>query len=283
MRNPRRIRPPAVAGLFYPADPQVLAREVDRLVTASPRPEDPVSIRALLAPHAGYRYSGALAARAFARAVRADVETIVLVGPSHVEMLGFTSVFDGDAFATPLGEVPVDRELSAALAGHDVSIRLSPRGHASGGVRGEHALEVMLPFIQRLLPGTNIVAITMGSQSRAACEALAGALCAHVDCSRTLLVASSDLSHFHSYADAVTLDTEFCARVEDMDGEALLDALERGRCEACGGGPTAAVMMACAGVPSTGARVLGRMNSGDVTGDRDSVVGYAAATFGETP
>lgn len=283
MRNAPGIRPPAVAGLFYPANPQTLAREVDHLVTASPPSEGPVSIRALLAPHAGYRYSGALAARAFARAARPGVETIVLVGPSHVEMFNFTSVFDGNAFATPLGEVPVDRDLSAALAGHDPSIRLSPRGHASGGVRGEHALEVMLPFVQRLLPGARIVAITMGAQSRAACETLAGALCAHVDCSRTLLVASSDLSHFHSYAEAVALDTEFCARVEAMDGGALLDALESGRCEACGGGPTAAVMMACAGDPTTGGRVLARMNSGDVTGDRESVVGYAAATFGETP
>jgi len=148
--------------------------------------------------------------------------------------------------------------------------------------RGEHALEVMLPFVQVVFPAARIVAVTMGSQSRAACDALADALCEHVDAARSLLVASSDLSHFHPYDEAVALDSEFCARVATMDGGAVLEGIARGRCEACGGGPAAAVMMAGARLaPATAAEVLARINSGDVTGERDSVVGYASAAFGE--
>jgi AmmeMemoRadiSam system protein B len=267
--------------MFYPADPDVLARGVDALLSAHPAPAGRRAPRGLLAPHAGYRYSGAIAARAFAWTHADHVDTVVLVGPSHVEAFDFTSVFDGAAFTTPLGDVPVDTALAGALAAHERSIRLSTRGHASGHGRGEHALEVMLPFVQRRLPHARIVPITMGSQSRAACNALADVLAGSVDFTRTLVVASSDLSHFHPYDEAVRLDTEFCARVAAMDGEALLAGLAEGRCEACGGGPTAAVMLALTRAQPAAAHVLARINSGDVTGERDSVVGYAAAVFGE--
>ncbi|HEU4366257.1 MAG TPA: AmmeMemoRadiSam system protein B [Candidatus Krumholzibacteria bacterium] len=276
------IRPPAVAGSFYPASASVLAREVDQFLAACPAPAPSGAVQAVLAPHAGYRYSGAIAARAFASAVpRAAIDTVVLVGPSHVEAFDFTSVFEGDAFATPLGVVAVDTGLARALLARGGSLRLSSRGHLSGGGRGEHALEVMLPFIQRTLPAARIVPVTMGSQSRAACVALADSLAAHVDFARTLIVASSDLSHFRRYDEAVRLDTAFCQLVSGGDGEALLAGLTDGRCEACGGGPTAAVMLACARARGTSAHVLARINSGDVTGERDSVVGYAAAAFAE--
>ncbi len=281
MHPTSHIRPPAVAGMFYPADPVVLARDVDRMLTAATPPPGSTAPHALLAPHAGYRYSGAIAARAFACIDAERVDTVVLVGPSHVEAFDFTSVFDGDAFATPLGEVAVDAALAAALAAAKPSIRRSPRGHAAGRGRGEHALEVMLPFLQRRCPRARIVPITMGSQSHAACADLAEAIVRHTDFERTLIVASSDLSHFHPYDEAVLLDTEFCARVAAMDGEALLAGLARGHCEACGGGPTAAVMLALARAHRDTARVLARINSGDVTGERGSVVGYAAAVFGE--
>lgn len=278
------IRPPAVAGLFYPARPADLRRDVERMLGDAPRADSPATIRALLAPHAGYRYSGAIAARAFARARDARPRTVVLVGPSHVEAFDFTSVFDGDAFSTPLGDVPVDHEIARAIASVGGAIRLSRRGHMATPARGEHALEVMLPFLQVLFPGARVVPITMGSQSRAACDALADALRLHTDPQESLLVASSDLSHFHPYDEAVALDSEFCARVAGMDGEAVLDGIARGRCEACGGGPAAAVMMAAArSSPACAANVLARINSGDITGERDSVVGYASATFGDAP
>jgi AmmeMemoRadiSam system protein B len=236
-------------------------------------------VRAVLAPHAGYRYSGAVAARAFAAAARPDVEDVILIGPSHVEALDFTAVFDGDGFATPLGTVHVDTGLAHSIATHGDAIRMSARGHAFASGRGEHAIEVMLPFIQRTMPHARIVAITMGSQTPAACDALAAALHAHVAPTRSLLVASSDLSHFHPYDEAVRLDERFCELVESGDAGVLLEQLADGNCEACGGGPTAAVMLACsrAGVPEP--RVLARINSGDVTGQHDSVVGYAAAIW----
>jgi AmmeMemoRadiSam system protein B len=272
MKPATRIRPPAVAGTFYPANPDVLASTVDALLADATAPAS--RPRALLAPHAGYRYSGATAARAFAPLAPGWFDTAIIVGPSHVETFDFTAVYDGDAFATPLGEVAVDRDLAGALCNTGASIRLATRGHASDTRRGEHAIEVMLPFLQRRAPALRIVAVTKGSQTPLACEALADAINTHADRTRTLVIASSDLSHFHGYDDAVRLDSVFCELFTAMNAGALLAALAQGRCEACGGGPAAVAMLTASGGSAT---LLGRANSGDVTGERESVVGYAAA------
>ncbi len=285
------IRPAAVAGLFYPADAGRLRDTVDALYAAarpvaSPGTDPSAGERtlAVVAPHAGYPYSGALAARAFDALRGADVHTVVVIGPSHVEAFPFTSVFTGEAYRTPLGDVPVDAELARALAEAHPTIRASDRGHVQPHLpRGEHSIEVELPFLQRAFPDARIVPIVMGDPRWPAVEALGRAL-RRLAAPGTVIVASSDLSHFHAYDRAVHLDAAFLEALAAMDARRIHDDVAAGRCEACGAAPVAATVLATAGA---GRRVdiLGRANSGDVTGDRTSVVGYAAAAVrqGVTP
>jgi AmmeMemoRadiSam system protein B len=281
MDDARSIRPPAVAGLFYPDDPDALARKVDEflaraMVENARVPTD--RARMLVAPHAGYAYSGAVAARGFALLARDAYDTVVLVGPSHVDAFDFTSVFEGDAYRTPLGVLDVDRPAARLCARAHPSIRLSDRGHASPRhARGEHGLEVLLPFLQRACGRLQIVPIVMGDQGWDACLALGRAVAAAMDPERTLVVASSDLSHFHSYDEAVRRDAAFCEVLTTLDAARLYDALRMGRCEACGAGPVMAGLVASATWKERRCRVLACINSGDVTGEHDSVVGYASA------
>lgn len=281
MDDARSIRPPAVAGLFYPEDPDALARAVDELL-ARALVEDarvlPNHPRMLVSPHAGYTYSGAVAARGFALLARDAFDTVVLVGPSHVDAFGFASVFEGDAYRTPLGVLEVDRPSARRIVQAHPSIRLSDRGHATPRhARGEHGLEVLLPFLQRACGRPRIVPIVMGDQGWDACQALGRAVAEAMDLERTLFVASSDLSHFHHYDEAVLRDAAFCETLTTLDAARLYDAVRTGRCEACGAGPVVAGLLASAAWKERSCRVLACLNSGDVTGERASVVGYASA------
>ena len=285
MHPARSIRLPAVAGSFYPGDPERLAQQVDDLLQhAGARNEEDNArdhVRMLVAPHAGYRYSGAVAARAFARLERASFDTAVLIGPSHIDAFAFSSIFEGDAYQTPLGLLEVDAPLARRLAGAHDSLRLSGRGHVTtDGKRGEHGLEVLLPFLQRSCGSPRIVPIVMGIQDFEACVALGRAIVEHADAARTLVVASSDLSHFHRYEEAVRRDAAFCEALMTLDPARVHDAVRTGRCEACGTGPVVASLIATTSWPGRQGRILACINSGDVTGERESVVGYAAAVIG---
>ncbi len=279
MGSSRVVRAPAVAGMFYPAHPAALAHTVDALLAAAAADKAGEPPRMLVCPHAGYAYSGAVAARAFAMLDTGAFDTVVLVGPSHAEAFDFTSVYDGDAYQTPLGFMDVDRESAGRIAEGHGTIRVSGRGHAvPGRMRGEHGLEVMLPFLQRIGGSPRIVPIVMGSQDWDACRELGRALSERVDLARTLVIASSDLSHFYPYDEAVRLDTTFCDMLVAADAARLHEAVRSGRCEACGAGPVVATLVAAeAAWPERRCRLLARITSGDVTGDRASVVGYASA------
>lgn len=281
MKTTGAIRQPAVAGLFYPADPGRLRDDVDRLIEAAPARRTGCA-RAVLAPHAGYPYSGRLAAASLDALAPDPSSTVLVIAPSHVDGFAFTSVFGGAAYRTPLGDVEVDTELAAAIADSAEGIRLSARGHVLHAGRGEHAVEVELPFLQRLAPGRRIVPIVMGSQNWTACVELGEAIrqCAPPDAA---IVASSDLSHFYSAERAQTLDTAFIEALSTLDARTVHDAVASGACEACGAGPVAAALIACSPDRSGPFELLARSHSGDVTGDRSSVVGYAAAILGRIP
>lgn len=280
MKPSSGIRLPAVAGLFYPADAGALRETVDAMLARADEPGRGRFLRGLVSPHAGYVYSGAAAARAFRLFHPESIRTVVMVGPSHVEAFDFTSVFDGEAYRTPLGDVPAATALARELADAAPDIILSPRGHMQDHLpRGEHGIEVQLPFLQRVAPHAEVLPIVMGSQDRGACESLGSALAQVCDPSRAVLLASSDLSHFHSYDDAVRLDGVFCDSLVTLDPEILHRALRERRCEACGAGPVLAVLLATRIWGAASCRILSRYNSGDVTGERDSVVGYASAAL----
>ncbi len=280
--QPAKVRPAVAAGSFYPADPKELEAMVDGfLAKAAPPPEG--RLVALVAPHAGYVYSGAVAAQAYACLKGKQYDRVVVVAPSHYEAFGFSSVYDGAAYTTPLGQVPVDRAFASKLAELSPSIKLSSSGHVPSPERLEHALEVQLPFLQRALGRFQLVPIVMGEQSYDNARALGAALAKAAADSSTLIVASSDLSHYHPYAEAVNLDRKTLNAVAEYDYLNLSRNLEFQVWEACGGGPIIAAMIAAERLGATNAKVLRYANSGDATGDRSRVVGYGAVALVQAP
>jgi AmmeMemoRadiSam system protein B/AmmeMemoRadiSam system protein A len=274
------IRRPAVAGSFYPAAPGELTKTVAGLYAEVDR--YPIAGRTigLIAPHAGYPYSGRIAAKAYKLLQGEEFETVVIISPSHTVFFRGCSVFNGDGYATPLGVVNIDKDLSQKIAAVHPSIYLSNMGHASGSTRGEHGLEVHLPFLQIVL-GTNfkLVAIVMGDQEESTTRALGDVLAKEAETGRILLVASSDLSHFHSEKEARVLDYTIQKAVQQYDPGLLLETLESGKGEACGGGPMAAVMMATRKLGGERVEFLDYTTSAEVTGDYDEVVGYLSAAI----
>jgi AmmeMemoRadiSam system protein B len=272
--------------MFYPGDRDTLAAEVDALLAGGRDGTGLPPVRALVVPHAGYAYSGAIAAAGFRRLGRAasTPRRAFIIGPSHVEAFDFTSVFDGRFYRTPLGDVAVDERAAHALAQAHKSIRRDSAGHVlrSRG-RGEHAIEVELPFLQRIAHGASVVPITMGSQAWEACEALGRALASIVDWAHDVVIASSDLSHFYDDERARELDGVFCETIVTADAKLLYGRLASGECEACGAGPVVAALLACDGLRARTCGVLARGNSGDVSRDRSSVVGYASAVVTGEP
>jgi AmmeMemoRadiSam system protein B len=267
------VREPAVAGLFYPGDPVELRRILTDLfsrVPISPAPTTPPV--ALVSPHAGYSYSGLTAAHAYRLLEGFSFSTIVIVSPSHREYFKGVSVYPGEAYRTPLGTVHVDRKMRDRLIACNPIISASHRGH-----RDEHALEVQIPFLQFLLKDFHILPIVMGDQERETCTILGDALGAALAGTPSLLIASTDLSHFHPADTADRLDRVVLRDVAAFDEDRLLLDLDAHRAEACGGGPLAAVLRGAKALGAGGARILHHSTSGDVTGDNSSVVGYFAA------
>jgi AmmeMemoRadiSam system protein B/AmmeMemoRadiSam system protein A len=267
-----------VAGSFYPADPKELTAMVDGFL-AQAKPDPVPNLVAIVSPHAGYPYSGSVAAWSYALLKGRKYDRVVVIAPDHMEGFQFVSVFDGDAYSTPLGRVPVDREFARKLAGSNSLIKLSDRGHRAGGERSEHALEVQLPFLQRVLGEFQLVPVVMGTQSYDACRALGVTLAKLVRDSNTLIVASSDLSHYHPYDEAVRLDKKTLNSIQEWDYLSMSRNFEHRIWEACGGGPIIAAMIAAERLGANQATVLRYANSGDTAGDKSRVVGYGAVAI----
>jgi len=291
------IRPAAVAGSWYPGSADPLARVVDDYIDCAidrEQVDDREAPIAIVAPHAGLKYSGPVAAFAY-RAVRhGSYDAAVLVGPSH--FLGFSgvSIWPRGAWQTPFGAVQVAEDLARRIAATSHEVIEHPLAHGR-----EHSLEMQLPFLARLLPGVPIVPMLMGYQDRATAfalgEALASAIAKWTSTGgiatrsggpsgppdpapgRVLLVASSDLSHYEDAQTAQAMDAVVLREVEGLDPEGLMQALEQEPHHACGGGPIVAVLQAAKRLGATRARVLKYGDSGDVSGDKSSVVGYMAA------
>jgi AmmeMemoRadiSam system protein B len=272
-------RPAAVAGSWYPASPARLADAVDRYVsTAStatrrpPRAHD--TLIALIAPHAGLVYSGPVAAHAYRLLNDHRFDVIVLVGPSHYVAFSGVSVWPRGSFETPLGALRVDEALAADLATCCSIVHERPAAHAR-----EHSLEMQLPFVAHLAAGTPILPLVMGRQTRDTAAALAAALGERLRDRRPLLVASSDLSHFNAAHRAAQLDAQVEDSVRRFDPDGLMSLLERRPDHACGGGPMVSVMSAARLLGAHESEVLCYADSGDVSGDKSSVVGYLAAAL----
>jgi len=273
------IRQAAVAGQFYPQQPAELRQMVDKMLAEANPPQLSGELVALVAPHAGYIYSGPVAAYSYALLKGRKFDRVVIIAPSHFESFPFNSVYNGDAYVTPLGSVPVDKEFASQLAKLNPLIQLSTRGHAPTQQQGEHALEVQLPFLQCTIGDFKLVPIVMGEQTFETERALGVALASMTKGTNTLIVASSDLSHYHPYQEAATLDHKTLKAIEEWDYLSMSQNFTRRVWEACGGGPIVATMMAAERLGATKAKLLKYANTGDVTGDRGRVVGYGAVAF----
>jgi hypothetical protein len=284
--DPRNVRQPGVAGGFYPADPKTLSTMIDDMLAhASPSPiNDP--ILAVVAPHAGYQFSGPVAAYTYAALKGRKFSRVVVIAPSHYEAFDFTSVFDGDAYATPLGVVPVNKAFAKQLVQMSPTIKFSSQGHTPTKEGAEHAIEVELPWLQRVLGDFELVPIVMGDQSYESSRALGVALAKLIQGNDhykdTLILASSDLSHYHPYDDAVKIDHKTLDALQAWDYLSMSRNFEARIWEACGGAPIVAAMIAAERMGANQAVVLKYANSGDTTGDRSRVVGYSADVFLKT-
>lgn len=273
------VRHATVAGMFYPQAPHALQKNVDALLDEAHPESSPENLVALLAPHAGYVYSGAVAAHAYKLLQGRAPRTVAVIAPSHFERFPFVALFSGRAYLTPLGGVPVAQNLVAELLHRDELFMASWQGHHETGARTEHALEVQLPFLQRVWPESALLPIVMGEQSWEMCEVLARHLAALAARHSLLLIASSDLSHYHDFGEARYLDKQCLQLLAAGDAKRLFAAFQKRDCEACGAGPIIATMLAAQQLGANQIKVLNYNHSGVVSGDRDCVVGYAAASF----
>ncbi len=277
------VRQPGVAGGFYPADSKALTAMMDDMLAHASVPKIPDPILAVVAPHAGYQYSGPVAAYTYAALKGRKYSRVVVIAPSHYEAFDFSSVFDGDAYATPLGTVPVDKTFAEQLAKMDPSIKLSSRGHTPTPQGAEHAVEVELPWLQHVLGSFQLVPIVMGDQSYESSRALGVALARMINGGDTLIVASSDLSHYHPYDEAVQIDHKTLAAVQDWDYLSMSRNFAMRVWEACGGAPIVAAMVAAERMGANRAELLKYANSGDTAGDHSRVVGYSALLLLKSP
>jgi len=271
------VRRPAVAGSFYPANPQTLSREVQDFLSRAPKEKVDGEIIALVSPHAGYMYSGQVAAHAFKLVEGMKFDAVVVVAPSHRTYFQGASVYDRGGYETPLGLLPIEKGICQKLKEGSDLIQFVPQAHAQ-----EHSLEVQLPFLQATLGQFSLVPIVIGDQSYRTCQAVGQMIAKATLGKMVLLVASTDLSHFHPYDEAVKRDNIILEGLRSFDPQKLAQDLNSGKGEACGGGPVMAVMTAAKERGANRVQILKYMNSGDVTGDRSSVVGYAAAVMVQT-
>lgn len=275
------VREAVYAGSWYPGTASELGETVDGYLANAERMPVSGSIAALIVPHAGYRYSGQVAAYAYEQIQGREFDVVVLVGPSHHYPFGGASVYEGGAYRNPLGDVEVDSETVKRLMSENDAITFHPQAHVQ-----EHSLENQMPFLQRTLSGLKIVTVLMQDFSKRNCDMLSTSLSNALEGKNALLIASTDMSHYPVYDEAIKADKITLAAIETMDTrlirERLDEYLQRGvrelHCMLCGRGPALVVMDAAKKLGADSVEILKYANSGDVpAGDMNRVVGYMAA------
>ncbi len=272
----QKVKKPVFSGTFYPSDPALLARTIDGYLKEADKAERiPSPVFALISPHAGYEYSGQVAAFGYSQVKAREYKTVILIGSSHRVPFKGIAIYPAGSWETPLGRVSVDSEVAKGLMERVGSMRDYPLAFEK-----EHSLEVQLPFLQRTLKGFRIVPLVTGEMTgedyRALSDALYWAL--RRNPKAVLIVASSDMSHYRAYGPAKEMDTLALRRIRELDVEHLAGDMGKGSAELCGAQGVLTLMMVAR---MTGADVttLRYANSGDVTGDKSRVVGYGAVAF----
>jgi AmmeMemoRadiSam system protein B/AmmeMemoRadiSam system protein A len=268
----QEVRKPAFAGAFYDGDKALLAARIDGYLSAvKDLPAIAAEVRALVCPHAGYVYSGQTAAFAYKLVQGRPYETVIIIGTSHQYPLDGCSIYLKGGFETPLGVVPVDEELAGRIA------RASGFSYIAEAHAKEHSVEVQVPFIQRALPDAKIVPIVLGYPSRRNVYSLANGLAEAAGDKKVLIVASTDLSHYLSKADANSVDAKTISLVRNISADTLITRCANGENIMCGGGGVAAMLIALKKAGQPRVEVLRYSDSSEASGDEGHVVGYLAA------
>ena len=273
------IRNNTGAGKWYPNSPRDLRQSIELYLSKANTPLPEGKIIAGIVPHAGYMFSGQVAAHMYGLMQNASFKRVVLIGFSHRFPFRGFSVSQYSGYETPLGVATIDQDFSKALLSMSPQMKWIPQAEDQ-----EHSLENQIPFLQVVLRDFKLVLVFMGEQDVQTCALLAKELTRLLTSSQdTLILASTDLSHFHNDQQARALDGEFIKQVREFAPEALAKAVASGSCEACCAGPTIAAMLAARELGATRSVILNYANSGDVTGDRRQVVGYLSAALVKAP
>jgi AmmeMemoRadiSam system protein B len=278
MKTITDVRPSPIAGRWYPGNPRELAASVDAYITQARLPPIEGEVVGVMAPHAGHLYSGPVAGYAFSALRGLNPEVVAVVSPMHYPYAYLLLTSAHAAYQTPLGVIPIDRELIQALN----VILTAQLGYGLREVANdpEHSLEIELPFLQRALAGEfRLLPIMVADPSRQVTRALGEALAQVLKDQKAILVASTDLSHFYPQPLANQLDAEMLRQVEAFNPEGVLEAEEEGKGFACGRAALATVLWAAKGLGADRVQVVHHATSGDVTGDYSQVVGYGAAVI----
>lgn len=270
----QEIKGPNVAGGFYPADPQELSQMIDGFLAAA-RFEEIANIIALISPHAGYQYSGPVAAFGYKAIKGKNYKTVILLAPSHYVGFSGIAVWKKGKFRTPLGDIPVDAQMAEQLIAQSPNASFKPEVFFR-----EHSLETQLPFLQKSLISFQIVPVIMGQPSLNDCREFANTLVKVIgNRDDVLVVASTDLSHFHPFNEAAAIDQQTLNYLNNFDAEGLWNSSSRADLRMCGLVPVVTALLYAQGRGASNIKILKYANSGEVTGDLVSVVGYASAVI----
>jgi AmmeMemoRadiSam system protein B len=272
--NTLDLRPSPIAGTWYPANPKSLSANIDEYLINVNLPKIHGQVIGVIAPHAGYRYSGAVAAYAFATLRGLTPDLVVVLSPFHNYHSHPLLTTKHQAYSTPLGTIEVDQTALSELQNH-LNIPITPISNDK-----EHSLEIELPFLQRVLKNDfKLLPIMIRAQEEFVAQQLGEALAQTLKDKNALLVASTDLSHFYEQQTANQLDREMLQRFTTLKPSSIFEAERLGKGFACGHAAVAAVEWAAQGLGANHVQVLKHATSGDVTGDHSSVVGYGAAVI----
>jgi len=268
---------PAVAGSFYPADKKELRETVDNFLAKAQKSKRDGKLIVIISPHAGYRYSGQVAAYGYKEIKDSEINKVILIGPSHHVGFKGASIYTKGSFKTPLGDVRINEKIAGDLLNENADIKFYPEAFEK-----EHSLEVQLPFLQTVLKDFTIVPILIGSPTRQTLEHLISRLTDVLD-ENTILIASTDLSHYHDYRKAMEMDGKLISAIERLSVKDAGQLLQNGESEMCGAFPVIIAMEAAKRHGATFGMLFNYANSGDVTNEKDKVVGYASIGLIKSP
>jgi AmmeMemoRadiSam system protein B/AmmeMemoRadiSam system protein A len=267
------VRKPVCAGSWYDNSPEALSRQLDGYLLQANADAPTEGIVGLIVPHAGYMYSGKVAAHAYRLVHGKNYDTVIIIGPSHHFGFRGCSIYPKGGYETPLGVAEIDEALASEIS-EASGFKFIPKAHAD-----EHSVEMQVPFVQKVLPEAKIVPIVMGAPSKKTVSSLAEAFAKTLNKKNALIIASTDLSHFFTKNKANTVDSETRSLIESMDTDTILKKMGRQENIMCGGGPVAAVLLYAKKVGNPKVKTLTYADSSQAGGDESRVVGYMAASI----